>query len=83
MQPSSYIQRAVHEGVKYPFNATIKQLHRYVLFDTKRWCIKESNTLLGNATIKLYPKDILLTTKGHYIKVSNTPAGNATIQQLQ
>ena len=55
-------------------NATIKQLQREILLNTKEQYMKESNTLVGNATIKQHPKEILLNTKGQYKRVSNTNA---------
>ena len=41
-------------------NATMKQLQREVLFDTKGQYMKESNTLEGNVNIKQQQKGDLL-----------------------
>ena len=48
-------------------NATIKQLQRDVLLDTKGQYMKKSNTIPGNATIKKLQKEVLLSTKGQYM----------------
>ena len=52
-------------------NATIKQLQREVLLNTKGQYMKESNTLADNATIKLLQRAVLLNTKGRYMKELN------------
>ena len=58
-------KRAVHEVVKnFVCNATIKQLQREILLNTKRKYMKKSNTLAGNATVEQLQKDNLLDTKG-------------------
>ena len=57
-------------------NATIKQLQRAILQDTKWQFMKESNFIAGNATIKQLQRIILLNTKGQYMKESNILANN-------
>ena len=42
-------------------------------FNTKRQCMKESNTLAGNATIKQLQREVCIDTKGYFIKESNSP----------
>ena len=64
-------------------NATIEQLQREILPNTKRHYMKGSNTLAGNATIKQLQRQVLLDTKEQYMKESNTLAGNASIKQAQ
>ena len=46
------------------YNATIKQLPREILLDTKGRYMKESSTVTGNATIKQHRKEILPNIKG-------------------
>ena len=51
-------------------NATIKQLQKGILLDTKGQYMKESNIRVGNVTIKHPPRQILPNTKGQYMKKS-------------
>ena len=48
-------------------NATIKQLQRDVLLDTKGQYMKKSNTIPGNATIEQLQREVFLSTKGQYM----------------
>ena len=63
-------------------NATIKQLQRQILLDTKGQSMKESNFLADNVPMKQLPRIVLLDTKGQYMKVKLLYifADNATIK---
>ena len=71
MQPSSNIKRTSCLTQKYmkesntvAGNATIKQLQRDVLLDTKGQYMKKSKSFAVNTTIMPLIWDVLLNTKG-------------------
>ena len=49
-------------------NATINQIKREILLNSRGQYMKESNTLEGNVISKLLKRDILHNTKGQYMK---------------
>ena len=49
-------------------NATIKQLQKQILLNTRGQYMKDPNILADNATIKQLQKEVLVNTRGQYMK---------------
>ena len=63
-------------------NATINQLQKEVLLNTKRVYMNESNILACNATITQLQRKVWISTKRQYMEESNLTADNVKIKQL-